>query len=320
MLNQSALIGHQEAWESWRAALEGARMHHAWLLTGKAGLGKGAFAFAAAHELVGGGPDPAHHPDILVLTHGPKNKEEEKKREEGKPFERARGVKVDQVREVQRRLTTRPTLGERRAVIVDPADDMEPQASNALLKSLEEPPAGTHFLLVSHSPARLLPTIRSRCRTLRFPALSPEALGRFLAERTDAAADERAAAVAAAAGSPGAALGFVTMGLAATAKTMRHIRDSGDIDFTARGELTSLIGARPERERLRALLDLARATVAEDIQRLPPRLAAKRIAAHEGLVRLTGEYLTYNYDTGLLALEIGNLLASCANASERADA
>lgn len=313
------MIGHEEALAAWRAALAGERMHHAWLLTGKAGLGKSAFALAAAHELVGGGPHPAQHPDILVLTHGPKNKEEEKKRDDGKPFERARGIKVDQIREVQRRLTTRPTLGEKRAVVVDPADDMEPQASNALLKSLEEPPAGTHFLLVSHSPARLLPTIRSRCRTLRFPALSDEAMGRFLAEQTDAPADERSAAIAAAAGSPGAALAFVAMGLAATAKTMRHIRDSGDAEFTARGELTSLIGARPERERLRAVLDLARATVAEDIARLPTRLSAKRIAAHRGLVRLTGEYPTYNYDTGLLALEIGNLLASCAEASARAD-
>lgn len=313
------LIGHDDAWQAWRAALAGERMHHAWLLTGKAGLGKGAFALAAAHELVGGVADPAQHPDILVLTYGPKDKTEEAKRDAGKPWERARGIKIAQIREMQRRLTTRPTLGERRAVIIDPADDMEPQASNALLKSLEEPPSGTYFVLVSHSPARLLPTIRSRCRTLRFPALSDEALGRFLAEQTDAAAEERAAAVAAASGSPGAALGFVAMGLAATAKTMRHIRDSGDADFAARGELTGLIGARPERERLRAVLDLARATVGEDVERLPARIATRRIAAHQGLVRLTGEYPTYNYDTGLLALAIGNLLAGCAAASERAD-
>jgi DNA polymerase-3 subunit delta' len=313
------LIGHDDAWEAWHAALAGERMHHAWLLTGKAGLGKTAFALAAAHALVGGGPEPSQHPDILVMTYGPRTKEDEKKRDDGKPFERARGIKVDQIREVQRRLTTRPTLGEKRAVIIDPADDLERGAANALLKSLEEPPVGTYFLLVSHSPARLLPTIRSRCRSLRFPALDAETLGRFLAERTNAPADERSAAVAAAAGSPGAALGFVAMGLAATAKTMRHIRDSGDTEFSARGELTSLIGSRPERDRLRAVLDLARATVAEGIEGLPDRLAKRRIAAHEGLVRLTGEYLTFNYDTGLLALEIGNLLARCGEASERAN-
>lgn len=313
------LIGHEEAWSVWRAALAGERMHHGWLLTGRAGLGKTAFALAAAHELVGGGPAPTQHPDIFLLTYGPRTKEDQKKRDEGKPYELARGIKVDQIREMQRRLTTRPTLGERRVVIVDPADDLETSAANALLKILEEPPAGTYFMLIGHSPAQLLPTIRSRCRTLRFPALDGERLSQFLAEHTDAPADERAAAIAAAAGSPGAALGFVTMGLAATAKAMRHIRDSGDAGFTARGELTALIGTRPERERLGAVLDLARATVSEDIDRLPSRLLTRRIAAHAKLVQLTGEVLTYNYDTGLLALEIGNLLASCAEASAPAN-
>lgn len=314
------LIGHDEARAAWRAALAGERMHHAWLLTGKAGLGKTAFALEAAHELVGGGPEPAHHPDILLLTYGPRTKEDAKKRDDGKPYELARGIKVDQIRDVQRRLTTRPTLGERRAVIVDPADDLETSAANALLKSLEEPPAGTYFLLVSHSPARLLPTIRSRCRTLRFPAIGDEALAEFLALHAGGvASDERVAAIAAAAGSPGAALAFVEMGLAKAARTMRHIRDSGDPGFAARGELATIIGARPDRERLRAVLDLARATVGEGIARLPSHLATRRIAAHEGLVRLTGEFLTYNYDVGLLALEIGNLLAGCAAASERAD-
>ena len=314
------LIGHDRAWAAWRAALAGERMHHAWLLSGKAGLGKTAFALAAARELVGGGPAAAQHPDILVLTYGPRTKEDEKKRDDGKPHELARGIKINQVRDVQRRLATRPTLGERRAIIIDPADDMEREAANALLKSLEEPPVGTYFLLVSHSPAKLLPTIRSRCRTLRFPVLGDDQLERLLAEcASDTGADERAAAVSAAAGSPGAALAFVEMGLASVALRMRTICEGGDADFTVRGELTGLIGNRPERGRLRAILDLARATVAEDIDRLPTVLAVRRIAAHEGLVRLTDEYLTYNYDAGLFALEIGNLLAGCAAASERAN-
>lgn len=315
------LIGHGEAWAVWRAALAGERMHHAWLLSGKAGLGKSSFARAAAHELVGGGPAPDHHPDILTLTYGPRTREDEKKRDDGKPFELARSIRIGQIRDIQRRLTTRPTLGERRAVIIDPADDLERPAANALLKSLEEPPEGTYFLLVSHSPARLLPTIRSRCRTLRFAALSEDVLAELMArEIPDAAPEERAAAIAAAGGSPGAALAFVDMGLGKAAAVMRRIRDEGDRDFTARGELAGLIGSRPDRERLRAILDLARALVGEGIGSLPARLATPRIAAHEGLVRLTGEFVTYNYDTGLLALEIGNLLAGCAAASERADA
>lgn len=314
------MIGHDKTWDAWRSAMASGRMHHAWLLTGKAGLGKRTFALAAAHELVGGGPDPAQHPDILLITYGPRTKEDEKKRDDGKAFELARSIRIGQIRDVQRRLTTRPTLGARRAVIIEPADDLEPPAANALLKSLEEPPEGTTFLLVSHSPARLLPTIRSRCRTLRFPALGEDDMTRFLAEYCgDADADERAAVALAAAGSPGAARAFVELGLGRVARIMRNIRDSGDAQFTARGELTGLIGARPDRDRLRAILDLARAAVAEDVEQLPARLATRRIAAHDGLVRLTGEHLTYNYDAGLFALEIGNLLASCAAASERAD-
>lgn len=315
------LIGHEAAWEAWRAALGGERMHHGWLLTGKAGLGKSRFALAAAHELVGGGPDAAQHPDIIVLTYGPKTREDAKKRDEGKPYELARGIKIDQIRDMQRRLVTRPTLGERRAIIIDPADDMETGAANALLKSLEEPPAGTVFLLVSHDPVRLLPTIRSRCRVLRFTALGNDVLGAWLnRQAVDASVEERAAAVAAAAGSPGAALAFVAMGLAPVAKAMRHIRDSADANFAGRGELSVQIGARPDRERMRAVLELARAVTSEGVDDLPAHLATRRIAAHAGLARLTGEQATYNYDPGLFALAIGNLLSHCAEASERADA
>ena len=296
-------------------------MHHAWLLAGKAGLGKSAFARAAAHELVGGGPAPEQHPDILVLTYGPRTKEDAKKRDDGKPYELARGIKVDQIRDIQRRLTTRPTLGERRAVIVDPADDLETSAANALLKSLEEPPQGTYFLLVCHSPARLLPTIRSRCRMLRFPDVADARLAEFLGEvASGTSAEQRAAAVSAAGGAPGAALAFLDMDLGRLAATMRRIRDGGDRDFVSRGELTALIGNRPDRERMRATLDLARAIAGEGIEALPARIATRRIDTHAGLVRLTGEFLTYNYDPGLLALEIGNLLAACSAASERAHA
>jgi DNA polymerase III subunit delta' len=315
------LIGHEGPWQTWRAALAGERMHHGWLLTGKAGLGKSAFALAAARELVGGGAASTNHPDIHLVSYGPRTREDEIKRDEGKPYELARGIKIGQVRQIQTRLTTRPTLGDKRAVIIDPADDLELSAANALLKSLEEPPAGTYFLLVCHNPSRLLPTIRSRCRVLRFAPLDPEELARFLGVMAGhAPTEERAAASAAAAGSPGAALAYADMGLAAVAKTMRHIRDSGDESLRARGELAALIGSRPDRDRIRAVLALAAALVAEDAARLPAPLARRRVAAHTGLERLTREFLTYNYDPGLLSLEIGNLLAGCAAASDSANA
>ena len=310
------LVGHEDAWSQWRAALGGERMHHAWLLAGKKGLGKASFARAAAREMLGAQGE-GDHPDIFTLTYGPKNKDEAKKRDEGKPFELSRGIKVDQVREMQRRLTTRPTMGGRRVVIIDPADDMEKSASNALLKSLEEPPAGTYFLLVAHSPARLLPTIRSRCRTVRFPALRHEAMDallRDLAPQADIAT--RDAAIAAAAGSPGAALAFVDFELGKAAQLMRRIAEDGDRDFALRGQLAGAIGAKQDIPRLQAVLDLARAILAE---RVPDAAADPRklVDTHAELVRLSAEQPTYNFDPGLLGMEIGTLLAGAGAASER---
>ena len=313
------LLGHEEAWREWREAMAGERMHHAWLLAGKRGLGKASFAKAAARELVGASPEVEHHPDIHVLTQGPKDEKEERKRADGKPFELSRSIRIAQVREMQQRLTTRPTAGDRRAIIIDPSDDLERNAANALLKSLEEPPQGTFFLLVAHSPARLLPTIRSRCRVLRFPVVSPsgmETLLSRLAPGSDQATRE--AAIAAAAGSPGAALSFVEMDLAPVAQIMRRILDQGDHDFSLRGSLAAAIGIRPDRDRLQGVLDLARTSLAERLNEAggDPR---PLIDSHAELVRLSGEQPTYNFDAGLLAMEIGTLLANAAKASERAD-
>jgi DNA polymerase III subunit delta' len=314
------LLGHDEAWREWRKAMAGERMHHAWLLAGRRGVGKGSFALAAARALVGAADgEGAHHPDIHTLTYAPKDDKEERKRADGKPFELARSIRIAQIRAMQSRLGTRPTMGERRAIIIDPADDLERNAANALLKSLEEPPVGTYFLLVVHSPARLLPTIRSRCRVLRFPTVPDSEMDRLLRDLSPQADDPtRAAAIAAAAGSPGAALQFVDMELGKVAQAMRDILERGDADFRLRGTLAGLIGARPDRDRIRAVLELARSVVA---QRLDGAMADPRpvIDTHGELVRLTGEQPTYNFDAGLLAMEIGTLLAKAAAASERAD-
>ena len=313
------LLGHNQAWRAWRTAMSGERMHHAWLLTGRRGVGKGTFAQAAAKELVGSsGSDTGQHPDIITLTYGPKDDKEERKRADGKPFELARSIRIAQVRAMQARLNTRPTLGDRRAIIIDPADDMERNAANALLKSLEEPPAGTFFLLVAHSPARLLPTIRSRCRILRFPTIDDAEMDELLLSLAPEADDPtRTAAIAAASGSPGAALQFVEMELGKVAQAMQSILETGDDTFQLRGGLATLIGARPDRDRIRAVLELARSTVAQELK--PGTDPRRVIDAHGELVRLASEQPTYNFDAGLLAMEIGTLLAKAAKASERAD-
>ncbi|MBU3993604.1 MAG: AAA family ATPase [Alphaproteobacteria bacterium] len=315
------MIGHEEPWHEWRAALQSGRMHHAWILAGKQGVGKSRFASAAARELVAepGLPQPQLHPDIIMLEHLPANDDEEKKKAEGKPYATKRNISVDQVRQVQHRLFTRPTLGSRRAIIIDPADDMEKGAVNALLKSLEEPPTGSFFLLVTHRPGRLLPTIRSRCRFLRFPALSNEQVAGVLGEAAPQAdAATRTAAVAAAEGSPGAALGFVEQDLGALHGLMDRLVCEGDEQFALRGALAGEIGARPDRERLLATLDLARAVLAARVRAAPTGQRLRIIEAHSALATLTAQAPTYNYDPGLLVMEIGGLLASAAMPRETA--
>ncbi len=318
------LRGHDAAWAEWRAALGSERMHHAWILAGPRGLGKGLFARAAAAELVAepGVPQPPsdRHPDILIPEHPPENKEEEKKRADGQEdVRRKRSIPIDEIRTIQHRLTTRPTLGSRRVVIIDPADDLEKGAVNALLKSLEEPPAGTYFLLVAHRPGRLLPTIRSRCRMLRFAPLADrdvEAVLREVSPEADPAARE--AAVAAAQGSPGVALEFLDQNLGATLKAMQAILARGDDDFALRGVLAAEIGARPDRDRMQAVAELARAVVAANLAGASRAQQARIIAAHAELVRLAGQLPTYNFDPGLAAMEIGGLLASAAMPREAA--
>ncbi len=308
--------GHDEAWREWRDALGGTRMHHGWILAGKKGLGKASFAMAAARELVAepGIPQPGRaHPDFLLLTHLPATGDDEAKKADGKPYPTKRRIGIAQIRETQQRLVTRPTLGSRRAIIIDPADDLEKPAANALLKSLEEPPAGSFFLLVSHRPGRLLATIRSRCRTLRFPGLTDAEIDAVLrAHAPEANEATRAAAIAAATGSPGAALDFVAYDLGKLHGLMQQLARSGDPGFALRGELAAAIGQRPDRERVLACLDLARAVLAGEMRQAPARRVPRIVDAHEEINRLSGQAPTYNFDAALLVMEIGTLLASAA--------
>lgn len=315
------MIGHEEPWRAWRSALAGDRMHHGWLLAGREGLGKASFARAAAAELVAepgvSQPPVEAHPDILVLSPLPANDDEVKKRDEGKPYQLKRSISVDQVRGLQRRLTTRPTLGARRAVIIDSADLLEKSAINALLKSLEEPPQGTFFLLVVHALGRLLPTVRSRCLIVRFHPLSDADVARAL----DAAAPElndetRRAALAVSGGSPGAALAFAEQDLGRAQAIFEKLIERGDRDLGLRAALSGAIGVRPDRERIGAAIEAARMTVVRALEHVDDAGKLRLAEAHAKLVRLAGDAPIYNYDPAMLMLEIGSLLASAGPTRE----
>ena len=115
-------------------------------------------------------------------------------------------IKVAQARDVVERCAYRPFEGRRRVVIVDDADAMEASAQNALLKTLEEPPAGSTFVLVTARPDLLLPTVRSRCQRVRFGALDAADVAAVLMREHGFAEKDAHAAASSAEGSIGAAL------------------------------------------------------------------------------------------------------------------
>jgi DNA polymerase-3 subunit delta' len=216
----SELQAQDRAVGALRAALRRGRLHHAYLLGGPEGVGKGTAArlLAQAANCEGqavpgeGLPDDpcgacapcrkiarGTHPDVFLL-------EEERVMAKAGRWEPkggrtpSREIVVDQVRDlVDHRLSMRRFEGRRRVVVIDPADAMNVQAQNALLKTLEEPPEATTLVLVSSSPDALLPTIRSRCLRVTFAPL-PEPIIRA---RLEAAGQPPAAARLAAALSGG---------------------------------------------------------------------------------------------------------------------
>jgi len=177
----AVLIGQEAAEREFLEARGAGRLHHAWLISGPRGVGKATLAWRIARFLLttpvtaDGRPDASAPPASLdsdwnapvarrvlalseprlFLLRRPWDAKAERLRQE---------ITVDEVRKLRSFFGLSVADGGRRVVIVDAADEMNVNAANALLKLLEEPPANTVILLVSHQPSRLLPTIRSRCR------------------------------------------------------------------------------------------------------------------------------------------------------------
>jgi DNA polymerase III subunit delta' len=219
----TALFGHAEAERTLLDAYRSGRIPHAWLFGGPAGIGKATLAYRMARFVLAN-PDPAApavrkakslalpdddrtlrriaaqgHPDLLVLERVVNEKT-------GKLYT---VIRVDDVRRTVPFFGSTAGEGGWRVAIVDTADELQyPQAANALLKILEEPPPNALLLLISHAPARLLPTIRSRCRRLTLRPLSAAdvASAAALALGRDAEDGELREASALAEGSVGRAL------------------------------------------------------------------------------------------------------------------
>lgn len=158
------ILGHDAAKAQFAKALSSGRMPHAWMLCGPKGIGKAALAWEMARMLLAGTKDPQSPAAIRMEagTHGDFLLIDSEVLTKGKGE-----INVETVREVMEFAHSTPAEGERRVVLIDGADRMNRQAANALLKTLEEPPASMVLLLVTHRAGLLPATIRSRCRLLR---------------------------------------------------------------------------------------------------------------------------------------------------------
>lgn len=187
------LFGHEAAEQSFADAFNSGRMHHAWMLTGPAGIGKATFAYrcarfalATAAERAMAKPPLAMPPDgttsaqVRALSHPALAIVRRAYDTRTKRFPAS--IPIDEVRNLRAFLGHTADEGAWRVVIVDSADELNVNAANALLKSLEEPPRRTMFLLVVAQPQRLLRTIRSRCRSLDLAPLGPQDLRRAVTQ------------------------------------------------------------------------------------------------------------------------------------------
>lgn len=320
----TSLVGHDTQIAAFCEAMASGKLHHAWLLTGPQGIGKARFADMAALRLLAeaAGPPPggeglyvsAEHPTARLVTAGshPDFKRLERLAKDG-TGELARNIPIAQVRTLQGMFATTPSMSSRRVVVIDAIDDLERAAANALLKNLEEPPAETVFLLVSHAPGRLLPTIRSRCRLLRFSALGSDAMARVLRnELPESDEAEIAALVRAGEGSPGRALGFAGLDIAGLDEAMDYLAASGDPGNATRVALAKSLSLKAAQMRYEAFLQRAPAFIARAAERRQGQALADAIALWEQCRALTSSAVGTSLDAQSVVFQIGTLIAGLA--------
>lgn len=208
-----SLLGHEAAEKIFIRAMTGGRSHHAWLVTGVKGVGKATLVYRMARYLLGasqllGGsldfsPDDPVVQRIASLGHGnifilrrPYDIKTKKLKSE---------IPVAEARKLKDFLTQKPSETGWRIVIIDSMDEMNRNAENSILKSLEEPPEKTMFFLISSNPGYLLPTIRSRCVSLGLKSVAQDQIKTWLSNQVQQDSDIIEAAVKLSRGGPGRA-------------------------------------------------------------------------------------------------------------------
>ena len=328
----TVLHGHDAAVAAFRSGLDTGRLHHAWLIAGPQGIGKALFADMAAARLLAEQAGPAvgapglelpedhriakliaagSHPDFVRL--------ERLTKESG--TELARSITVDQVRSLQRLFATTPSLSPWRAVVIDSIDDLERNAANALLKNLEEPPANSVFLLVSHAPERLLPTIRSRCRVLRLSPLKSDVMAAALRSALpDAEEEEIMSLVETGQGAPGRAIAFRGLDIRSLDETMERLVREGDPTNARRSALAQGLSLKSAQARYEAFLDRAPSLIATQARRRSGASLAQALSLWERASELASSARHLSLDPQSTVFELAGMLAALApaEASRRA--
>lgn len=231
--------------ETWNRLVQNkSRLPHALLFRGQEGTGKLDFAVALAHALLCQSPQPdghacgtctscnwlsqAHHPDYRLLT----PEQESDNGEEGAvavtSSKKSQQISIAQIRELSSFLElSSHQSGGYRIVLIHPAEALNPASANALLKILEEPPADVIFLLVSHQPQRLLPTILSRCHKIDMPIPSQETALQWLGQQDIKDAERHLAYVG---GSPLLALRHASENTAAVQDICKSLANGAKLD------------------------------------------------------------------------------------------
>lgn len=246
------LIGHNEAERRFIEAGQAGRLHHAWLITGPPGCGKATLAYRMIRSVLGGQSQlstslnvPKSDPvaqRIESLGHGdfhllrrPYDHKTKKLRSE---------IPVSEARALKDFFAHKPSEGGWRVCLVDSMDEMNRNAENAILKTLEEPPDQAMMILISHSPGRLLPTIRSRCMTLPLRGVSEHEIGPWLRDRTQEAPEIVDAAVKLSRGGPGKAIALAHNADAVLKPLSRFLASLSQNDMRVDQAVSNLLSQR----------------------------------------------------------------------------
>jgi DNA polymerase-3 subunit delta' len=323
------ILGQDKAVGQFLSAWNSGAMHHAWLLAGPRGVGKASFAKAAAERALAeaAGP-PVHRPGIetpddhpvgrLVVAGSHPDFRLVERIENKSGTGLARNISVDQVRELGELFAVTPALSPWRAVVIDSVDELEASGANALLKMLEEPPANCLFLLVSHVPGRLLPTIRSRCRRLDFQPLDDDAMTSVLeAELPELSAAERENLVALANGSVSRALAYAALDLAPLESQAVAILRDGDRDNARRSKLAQSLSGKAAADRYAAFLDMAPSLIAREARQLEGPARRRALDAYARARETSRLAPRLSLDPAATVFQLGSILASVAPSAGR---